>query len=70
MAKNVSRNRNDYPESTHRHTAAMAKVFYDGDIDAAWEAFFDAVEEMPEPSPPEKDPYRKRGSLQLRLPRN
>ena len=45
MTKPISRNRADYPPSTHTFVQTVADAFLNGDLDAAWESFFCAVEE-------------------------
>lgn len=39
-ASKMSRNRDDYSKSTHILIEAGADVFFNGDIDRAWEALF------------------------------
>lgn len=41
----VSRNRADYPAKVHHLLRAAAPVLYDGDLDKAWEGFFDQMEQ-------------------------
>lgn len=42
----VSHNRADYSPRVQMMISAMAKVFWNGDLDAAWEDYFESSERM------------------------
>ena len=62
----LSRNREDYSPKVQAIIHASAPVFYGGDLDAAWEAFFVSAEQPFEIAT--NDPYQNHSVLHLRLP--